>query len=55
MGQWSTPVSSEPKNLRLGTMPPTEMPPKDAVIAALAADETHLGALAGRSSGRWRS
>ena len=27
-GMWSTPVSSVPNNLRLLTMPPTEMPPK---------------------------
>ena len=27
-GRWSTPVSSVPKNLRLVTIPPTEMPPK---------------------------
>ena len=27
-GQMVTPASSEPKNLRLLTMPPTEMPPK---------------------------
>ena len=27
-GRWSTPASSAPNNLRLLTMPPTEMPPK---------------------------
>jgi hypothetical protein len=27
-GRWSTPLSRLPKNLRLATMPPTEMPPK---------------------------
>jgi hypothetical protein len=27
-GRWSTPVNNEPKNLRLLTIPPTEMPPK---------------------------